>query len=89
MIQNNSSVASDVITQQCHKFHTAYNRARHTAPKYAPTYGSNSNLHILLPTLPTTRNGIQIHTAIFLQYTGQTDRQTDTGKGYMENNLYQ
>jgi len=44
----------------------------------SPSQHTTPTLHIRGPTRSTTPNGIRIRAAVFLQYPGQTDRQTDT-----------
>ena len=54
------------LTQSMSKFPLI---VRRSAPPFT--------MHIIGPTRPTTPNGIQIQSAVFPQFTGQTDRLTD------------
>jgi len=62
-----------------HSPHWLQRDATHSPPQIAPFRGVISTLVYLLhpsTSRPTTPNGIQIQSAVFPQYTGQTDRHT-------------
>jgi len=69
--ENNYAMKSLLVTKGCPTF----------TPKTAPSPSmidlQPSNTHFPWPTLLTIRNGIQIQSAVFPQFTHQTKRQTD------------
>jgi len=78
---NDSSITLRTFTHICNKVPIGYNGTPCIHPQNCPfprLISTPSNTPIPRPTQLTTPNGIQIQSAVFLQFTHQTDRHRKT-----------